>query len=352
MTRFYLKYNPEKLHEVEGVLERFRGKEKQLFNALVKKYGPEPADDEVLEMPEPAQPKDGNGTKETDMQLNSNTAAVQDFNRNRLAAFYEKYNPEKLSEVDTMLNKYKGREAQLFNALVKKYGPEPGDSDDEDDEANERKPRANSAYASGKDEGHGDEDEEDEEDNGDEEDDGEPRFKHVEYCPVDGLPAEYCEYGPMFNEAKVWLAEHCPKLYLQKYNRTVEEFLEAERQIAEGVEGITLEASGKTMKKKKTKKTEGKSVEDVVVHLAKSSRKGRKQLTFITGLEDLEGINMKDATKKLGKRFACSSSLSKTDVGKQQIQLQGDCIADLTSVLPEMFGISEDQIIIDPDRKK
>ena len=45
----------------------------------------------------------------------------------RLLAFYFKYRPEKLLEVDDILKRYSGREEELFAALVKKYGPEPID---------------------------------------------------------------------------------------------------------------------------------------------------------------------------------------------------------------------------------
>ncbi|KAL3816671.1 hypothetical protein ACHAXA_003861 [Cyclostephanos tholiformis] len=62
--------------------------------------------------------------------------------RQRLVAFYEKYMPEKLDGIDTILEKYEGKEDKLFVALVRKYGPEPmdpyyadgSDSDDVDDD--------------------------------------------------------------------------------------------------------------------------------------------------------------------------------------------------------------------------
>lgn len=315
LERFYRAYNPDKLHEIDGVLERFRGRETKLFSSLVKKYGPEPKEGETVAVqeekqtppPAPASPK-SDGT--------------QDLNYQRLLAFYQKYNPDKVDDVASTLVKYKGKEHKLFEALVRKYGPEPGDSDDEEE---------------------AEEDEEDEE-----EDDGQPKLHAVLYCPIDTFPPEYCEYGPMFNECKPWLAEHCPELMLTKYNRTVAELLDVEKQIADGVEGITLEVEGKTVKKKKKNKIEeaAKRKENCMVTISKSSRKGRKRLTFVTGLEDFEGVNIKDASKALGKRFACSSSLSKTDQGQQQIQLQGDCVVELLEVLPDMFGIHDDQIVV------
>ncbi|KAL3663184.1 hypothetical protein V7S43_011594 [Phytophthora oleae] len=318
LTRFYQKYNADKLHEIDGVLERFKGRETQLFSALVKKYGPEPTEDEKFD------------AVEAEEQEEEDTSAVEaeqanHFDYQRLLAFYQKYNPEKVDDVPQVLAKYKGKESKLFDALVKKYGPEPGDSDDEEDAQ---------------------EDEEEEEDV--EKDDGQPKLRQVVYCPIDTFPPEYCEYGPMFNECKPWLAEHCPDLMLTKYNRTVVDLLDVEQQIANGVEGITLEVEGKTVKKKKKNKIEeaAKRKENCMVTISKSSRKGRKRLTFVTGLEDFEGVNIKDACKSMGKKFACSSSLSKTDQGQQQIQLQGDCVTELLEVLPEMFGVHEDQIIV------
>lgn len=59
----------------------------------------------------------------------------------RLTAFYEEYQPDKVSDVPMLLEKYAGKEEKLFIALTKKYGPEPedpyyddSDDDDEDDD--------------------------------------------------------------------------------------------------------------------------------------------------------------------------------------------------------------------------
>ncbi|KAL7457732.1 hypothetical protein ACHAWC_009486 [Mediolabrus comicus] len=62
--------------------------------------------------------------------------------RERLTAFYTKYQPDKLDGIDGILTKYSGKEDKLFMALVKKYGEEPcdpyySDSDDDDDEEEE-----------------------------------------------------------------------------------------------------------------------------------------------------------------------------------------------------------------------
>jgi len=56
----------------------------------------------------------------------------------RLKVFYAKYDESKLSNVPTILTKYKGKEDQLFRALTQKYGPEPepeGEGGDDDEGA-------------------------------------------------------------------------------------------------------------------------------------------------------------------------------------------------------------------------
>jgi density-regulated protein DRP1 len=56
----------------------------------------------------------------------------------RLTAFYEEYQPDKVSDVPSLLEKYAGKEDSLFKALTKKYGSEPEDpyfaGDDSDEE--------------------------------------------------------------------------------------------------------------------------------------------------------------------------------------------------------------------------
>lgn len=45
--------------------------------------------------------------------------------RARLMRFYQKYNPSKLSEIDSICSNWQERGIEIFEALVKKYGPEP-----------------------------------------------------------------------------------------------------------------------------------------------------------------------------------------------------------------------------------
>lgn len=61
------------------------------------------------------------GSYEEEEALESEASDV-DGHRSRLETFYRKFNPEKLCDVDYLLEKYKGSEDVLFARLYKKYG--------------------------------------------------------------------------------------------------------------------------------------------------------------------------------------------------------------------------------------
>jgi hypothetical protein len=128
VVAMYAKYQPDKVSSVDKTLEKYAGAEEQLIEALVKKYGPEPTESAAsapastpssptptAKVAEPASPA-------TPAQLPSSSTTSY---RDRVAAMYAKYAPDKVSTVDKTMEKYAGAEEQLIDALVKKYGPEP-----------------------------------------------------------------------------------------------------------------------------------------------------------------------------------------------------------------------------------
>ena len=112
LVAFMQKYQPEKLGNVDAILQKYAGKEDELFAQLVSKYGPEPA----TTAPLPA-----GGASPTPSRAAS---APADY-RPRLVAFMQKYQPDKVGNVDAILQKYVGKESELFAQLVSRYGPEP-----------------------------------------------------------------------------------------------------------------------------------------------------------------------------------------------------------------------------------
>ena len=119
LTRFYKQYAPDKVAAVDATLQAYAGREEAMFNALVKKYGPEPKAGSSSGGASPRKSGGGGGND----------------HRSRLLRFYETHAPDKVSAVDATLKAYAGREEAMFNALVKKYGPEP-EHEEVDDDAN------------------------------------------------------------------------------------------------------------------------------------------------------------------------------------------------------------------------
>ncbi|EAN94518.1 hypothetical protein C3747_189g61 [Trypanosoma cruzi] len=122
LVAFYEKYAPRKVGQVDAQLEKYAGREEDFFAALVQKYGPEPGNAAgTPAASRGASPAFSESATPTTMDRMSSY-------RDRLVAFYEKYAPRKVGQVDAQLEKYAGREEDFFAALVQKYGPEPGNA--------------------------------------------------------------------------------------------------------------------------------------------------------------------------------------------------------------------------------
>lgn len=91
---FFTHYNPDKLTSIPSLVEKYDGMVDDLFTALEEKYGQE--------------------------EKAVAAAAI----RHRLTVFFAHYNPEKLEDINQLLEKYVGIYDELFTALEHKYGPE------------------------------------------------------------------------------------------------------------------------------------------------------------------------------------------------------------------------------------
>jgi len=58
--------------------------------------------------------------------------------RARLVEFYTNYAPDKLSGVNTALEKFKGKEDQMFQVLEKKYAAQIKEKKEKEERANEK----------------------------------------------------------------------------------------------------------------------------------------------------------------------------------------------------------------------
>lgn len=198
--------------------------------------------------------------------------ALQKMYSDRLTRFYRNYDEAKVASVPTLLQKYKGKEEQLLAAMVKKYGPED---------------------------------------------------KVPIYCPLNGLPPEYCEYYPDYDKTRPWIAEHCPHL------------LKGEDEA--GDVGKKGKRGGGVIKKKTI------SADKQKVIISKEVRNKKKAVTSVEGLETFS-VKLKDAAKVFGKKFAASSSVKEKDSGGQEIVIQGDVIWDLPALLEKEYKIPKSKI--------
>ena len=105
VTRLMNKYDASKLSDVLKMLAKKPGREEDILAALVKKHGPEP---------EVSTCNNIDSTVGTDMSYKA-----------RVTRLMNKYDVSKLSDVLKMLAKKPGREEDILAALVKKHGPEP-----------------------------------------------------------------------------------------------------------------------------------------------------------------------------------------------------------------------------------
>lgn len=349
---FYKHYNPSKLSKVDNLVTRTKGKanyEERLMAMLVEKYGDEPEtpeeggdDDNEEEVGDDEEASDDDDDEDDD-----GDDGVDWTFRGRVVRFYNKYAPEKISDVDKLVERTNGNpknEEKLMNALIDKYGPEPeieSDDDGQDD----------------------DDDEEEEEEDFEElvESFGEmiltnegSHLREIVYCPVDGMPPEYCEYLPTFTASLPWLEQNFPNLKLTtKKGKTVAQVAAAIR--AEGGELADVPSAAKKRggagapNKQHASAATGK---DKTVTIERSQRQKRKFVTSVVGL-DAYNIKLKDAAKKLGRRFACGSTVNKLPNGKQSIDIQGDYSYEMPDLILEYFPeVDKDSIMLVEGGKK
>ena len=71
------------------------------------------------------------------------------------------------------------------------------------------------------------------------------------------------------------------------------------------------------------------------VKVVKYKRGGKKMVTEVSGLDGYT-LNLKDFSKKLGKKFACGNALIKSeDTGEQLVQFLGDIDEDAFMIAVE-----------------
>jgi density-regulated protein len=234
----------------------------------------------------------------------------------RLTAFYQKYVPDKISNIPDLLIKYANKEENLFKALVAKYGPEPwdpfyGEPEEDGDDVDD------------------DDDDDEEEEEEEASDDNDHDNDH-----------DRQEIGDNNND-------HAAAAVMPKQNNK-------RRGVA-------------------AKKNE-KAFLPTRIIVKKVAQKKKRYMTIVTGMETISGssaIKLKDIAKEFSKKFACSSSVkdattttTTTTTGTttttttsaatthhhhslEEIWLQGDHLFAVAEFICDKYGVSESAVFLD-----
>lgn len=181
----------------------------------------------------------------------------------------------------------------------------------------------------------------------------------VEYMPGAAIPPEYCEYlsKAEFDKCLPWLLENRDREWLKANCKNFSEFFadEPTEAVQEKLDKLSLEGADKPAEGDIVKKLPGgkvKKKERPEVILERSVRNKRKCITTIRGLESFN-VKLPEASKMFGKRFACGSSVVKGPAEKEQIDVQGDFLDEITDLILEKWtNITEADMFLWENNKK
>jgi density-regulated protein DRP1 len=150
----------------------------------------------------------------------------------------------------------------------------------------------------------------------------------VEYCSLCTCPLEYCENAG------------CKRVKLEKEMEGVSVSGDGEKPKEAAADGEAADGDDDAKPKEdKKKKSKAKGVT-----ITRTNRNKRKHITVVAGFEHFPEVDVKDASKKLGKKFACGASVTKGATGKDEIDIQGDFSHEVAAFITANFGVDADLI--------
>ena len=157
----------------------------------------------------------------------------------------------------------------------------------------------------------------------------------VEYCSLSTLPLEYCEFVG------------CKRVKLEKQMEGVSvsgDDATAEAKPDGGAGDKSSDAGGKEKDAGKDKDSKKKKSKSKGITITRTNRNKKKHITVVVGFEHFPEVDVKDASKKLGKKFACGASVTKGATGKDEIDIQGDFSHDVAAFITATWGVDADLI--------
>lgn len=168
--------------------------------------------------------------------------------------------------------------------------------------------------------------------------------RHVTYCKITGIPEEYNEFLPKdSDEFKRWKAastsgggaavgDDDAGVSALTLNDGVGKGEGESKGPARTGGGAKEAAAPSTSALKKKKKSQ--QVPEVV--LERNTRRGKKIVTTITGLDGF-GVKLGEAAKLFGKKFASGASVTKSATLVDQIDVQGDFLDQAVELILKQY---------------
>lgn len=160
--------------------------------------------------------------------------------------------------------------------------------------------------------------------------------KIITYCEICTLPIEYCSIAhPIMIKRKDLSIFGAKQEEIKEESK--EEIKKDEEKPKTDDESKKLEEAKtdenkKTDEEKKEEAPKKKKVDVPRVVIEESKRGKKKHITYVMNLEKF-GINLKDTSKLLSKKCACSATVTKEDNGQEVITLTGEFAVEIQEFL-------------------
>jgi density-regulated protein DRP1 len=157
--------------------------------------------------------------------------------------------------------------------------------------------------------------------------------EEITYCPICGLPPDFCQYGTSWDKCKPVCMEKFPQYYPELCGVSLDDAKKAAEAAAD--KGKVKELPGGKKKREASPS----------ITIKKLTRGGRKCVTSVQGLE-LFGVKLDDAAKKFKKKFACGTSVVKGENGlSDTVDIQGDFEDEVVDLIVAEFKIPDKKSI-------
>mmetsp|Transcript_54967 Transcript_54967/g.154623 ORF Transcript_54967/g.154623 Transcript_54967/m.154623 type:complete len:227 (-) Transcript_54967:13-693(-) len=162
----------------------------------------------------------------------------------------------------------------------------------------------------------------------------------IEYCPVCGLPPDFCIFGPSWDKCKPVCMERFPHYYPELSGASLDDAKK------------TAQAAADKGKEKLLPGGKKKRESSPHVRIKKLTRSGRKCVTSVVGLEMFD-IKLEAVAKLFKKKFACGCSVVAGDNGSPDcVDIQGDFEMEVVELIMSEYKLPQSKITVLPDEVK